>query len=118
MPLGPLRRWLLRHTKGVPALGMTDFPRRQQPPIRWLSGARICASSSAQPARRTPFYTHASTRILLVPTTYYHLRGLWTSAATRRYVESTTAQGHPERVLAYANLGLLFGHGLIDSVQT
>ena len=50
-----------------------------------------------------------------LPGTITH--GLWTSAATRRYVESTVAQGHPERVLACVNFGLLFGYGLIDSAQ-
>jgi hypothetical protein len=26
---------------------------------------------------------------------------LWSSAATRRYVETVVAKGHPERVIAY-----------------
>ncbi|KII85134.1 hypothetical protein PLICRDRAFT_45274 [Plicaturopsis crispa FD-325 SS-3] len=34
-----------------------------------------------------------------LPGTITH--GLWSSAATRRYVENVVAQGHPERVLAY-----------------
>ncbi|KAF4614083.1 hypothetical protein D9613_007929 [Agrocybe pediades] len=34
-----------------------------------------------------------------LPSTITH--GLWSSAATRRYVESVVAQGHPERVIAY-----------------
>ncbi|KAF8638240.1 hypothetical protein AX17_002262 [Amanita inopinata Kibby_2008] len=34
-----------------------------------------------------------------LPATITH--GLWTSAATRRYVETVVAQGHPERVLSY-----------------
>ncbi|KAH0585247.1 hypothetical protein H2248_008491 [Termitomyces sp. 'cryptogamus'] len=34
-----------------------------------------------------------------LPATITH--GLWSSAATRRYVENVVAQGHPDRVLAY-----------------
>ncbi|KAF9485144.1 fatty acid synthetase alpha subunit [Pholiota conissans] len=34
-----------------------------------------------------------------LPATITH--GLWSSAATRRYVETVVAQGHPERVIAY-----------------
>ncbi|KAJ7158521.1 fatty acid synthase [Mycena filopes] len=34
-----------------------------------------------------------------LPTTITH--GLWSSAATRRYVENVVAKGHPDRVLAY-----------------
>ncbi|KAL1666812.1 acyl transferase domain-containing protein, partial [Schizophyllum commune] len=34
-----------------------------------------------------------------LPGTITH--GLWSSAATRRYVENVVAQGHPERVLSY-----------------
>ncbi|KAF9267936.1 fatty acid synthase [Marasmius fiardii PR-910] len=34
-----------------------------------------------------------------LPATITH--GLWSSAATRRYVENVVARGHPERVLAY-----------------
>jgi fatty acid synthase subunit alpha len=37
-----------------------------------------------------------------LPGTITH--GLWTSAATRRYIETVVAQGHPERVLTYVDV--------------
>ena len=51
-------------------------------------------SGDFNPIHVNPYFsTYAS-----LPATITH--GLWTSAATRRYIETVVARGHPERVLA------------------
>jgi fatty acid synthase subunit alpha len=52
-------------------------------------------SGDFNPIHVNPYFSDYAS----LPDTITH--GLWTSAATRRYVESIVAQGNPERVLAY-----------------
>ncbi|PFH52946.1 hypothetical protein AMATHDRAFT_138867 [Amanita thiersii Skay4041] len=52
-------------------------------------------SGDFNPIHVNPYFSDYAS----LPATITH--GLWTSAATRRYVETVVAQGHPERVLAY-----------------
>ncbi|KAF9467993.1 fatty acid synthase [Collybia nuda] len=52
-------------------------------------------SGDFNPIHINPYFSDYAS----LPTTITH--GLWSSAATRRYVESVVAQGHPDRVLAY-----------------
>ncbi|KAL0953237.1 hypothetical protein HGRIS_004490 [Hohenbuehelia grisea] len=52
-------------------------------------------SGDFNPIHINPYFSDYAS----LPATITH--GLWSSAATRRYVENVVAQGHPERVLAY-----------------
>jgi len=52
-------------------------------------------SGDFNPIHVNPYFSDFAS----LPTTIVH--GMWTSAATRRYVENVVAQGHPDRVLAY-----------------
>jgi fatty acid synthase subunit beta len=51
-------------------------------------------SGDFNPIHLNPYFSDLAS----LPATITH--GLWSSAATRRYVESIVAQGHPDRVLA------------------
>ncbi|TFK75163.1 fatty acid synthase [Pluteus cervinus] len=52
-------------------------------------------SGDFNPIHVNPYFSDYAS----LPATITH--GLWSSAATRRYVETVVAKGHPERVLAY-----------------
>ncbi|KAF8071859.1 fatty acid synthase [Lyophyllum atratum] len=52
-------------------------------------------SGDFNPIHINPYFSDYAS----LPATITH--GLWSSAATRRYVENVVAQGHPDRVLAY-----------------
>ncbi|KAF8199703.1 fatty acid synthase [Pholiota molesta] len=52
-------------------------------------------SGDFNPIHINPYFSDLAS----LPATITH--GLWSSAATRRYVETVVAQGHPERVIAY-----------------
>ncbi|KAJ7067175.1 fatty acid synthase [Mycena amicta] len=52
-------------------------------------------SGDFNPIHINPYFSDYAS----LPATITH--GLWSSAATRRYVETVVAKGHPERVLAY-----------------
>ncbi|KAJ7285205.1 fatty acid synthase [Mycena rebaudengoi] len=52
-------------------------------------------SGDFNPIHINPYFSDYAS----LPATITH--GLWSSAATRRYVENVVAKGHPERVLAY-----------------
>ena len=52
-------------------------------------------SGDFNPIHVNPYFSDFAS----LPTTIVH--GMWTSAATRRYVENVVAQGHPDRVLVY-----------------
>ncbi|RDB25744.1 Fatty acid synthase subunit alpha [Hypsizygus marmoreus] len=52
-------------------------------------------SGDFNPIHINPYFSDYAS----LPGTITH--GLWSSAATRRYVENVVAQGHPDRVLAY-----------------
>lgn len=52
-------------------------------------------SGDFNPIHINPYFSDFAS----LPATITH--GLWSSAATRRYVETVVAQGHPERVIAY-----------------
>lgn len=52
-------------------------------------------SGDFNPIHVNPYFSDYAS----LPTTITH--GMWSSAATRRYVENVVAQGHPDRVLAY-----------------
>ncbi|KAG6813968.1 hypothetical protein H0H92_005223, partial [Tricholoma furcatifolium] len=52
-------------------------------------------SGDFNPIHVNPYFSDYAS----LPATITH--GLWSSAATRRYVENVVAQGHPDRVLAY-----------------
>ncbi|KAJ7077160.1 fatty acid synthase [Mycena belliarum] len=52
-------------------------------------------SGDFNPIHINPYFSDYAS----LPTTITH--GLWSSAATRRYVENVVAKGHPDRVLAY-----------------
>jgi len=61
-------------------------------------------SGDFNPIHVNPYFSDYAS----LPTTIVH--GMWTSAATRRYVENVVAQGHPDRVLAYhvSCVGMVF----------
>lgn len=52
-------------------------------------------SGDFNPIHINPYFSDFAS----LPATITH--GLWSSAATRRYVENVVAKGHPERVIAY-----------------
>ncbi|KAF9532470.1 fatty acid synthase [Crepidotus variabilis] len=52
-------------------------------------------SGDFNPIHVNPYFSDFAS----LPATITH--GMWSSAATRRYVENVVAQGHPERVIAY-----------------
>ncbi|KAF9007571.1 fatty acid synthase [Cyathus striatus] len=52
-------------------------------------------SGDFNPIHINPYFSDYA----ILPATITH--GLWSSAATRRYVENVVAQGHPDRVVAY-----------------
>jgi fatty acid synthase subunit alpha, fungi type len=52
-------------------------------------------SGDFNPIHVNPYFSDFAS----LPATITH--GMWSSAATRRYVESVVAQGHPERVVSY-----------------
>ncbi|KAG5646963.1 hypothetical protein DXG03_001686 [Asterophora parasitica] len=52
-------------------------------------------SGDFNPIHVNPYFSDYAS----LPATITH--GLWSSAATRRYVENVVAQGHPDRVVAY-----------------
>ncbi|KAF8907276.1 fatty acid synthase [Gymnopilus junonius] len=52
-------------------------------------------SGDFNPIHINPYFSNFAS----LPATITH--GLWSSAATRRYVETVVAKGHPERVIAY-----------------
>src|SRR5258708_6449200 len=52
-------------------------------------------SGDFNPIHINPYFSDYAS----LPGTIAH--GMWSSAATRKYVESVVAQGHPERVIAY-----------------
>ena len=57
--------------------------------------AYLQVSGDFNPSHVNPYFSDYAS----LPATITH--GLWSSAATRRYVETIVAHGHPERVLAY-----------------
>jgi fatty acid synthase subunit alpha, fungi type len=59
-------------------------------------------SGDFNPIHINPYFSSLAS----LPGTIVH--GMWTSAATRRYVESAVASGHPERVISYVYFFLSF----------
>lgn len=57
-------------------------------------------SGDFNPIHVNPYFSDYAS----LPATITH--GLWSSAATRRYVETVAAKGHPDRVLAYVSFSL------------
>ena len=52
-------------------------------------------SGDFNPIHVNPYFSNYASLLATIA------HGLWSSAATRRYVETIVAHGHPERVLAY-----------------
>jgi fatty acid synthase subunit alpha, fungi type len=59
-------------------------------------------SGDFNPIHINPYFSSLAS----LPGTIVH--GMWTSAATRRYIESVVAAGHPERVISYVYFFLSF----------
>ncbi|KAG9315241.1 hypothetical protein JVU11DRAFT_4375 [Chiua virens] len=83
----PVVAYLQRH--GVPEVSSTTFTAPlSNEPYSFISG-------DFNPIHVNPYFSDFAA----LPGTITH--GMWSSAATRRYVENVVAEGNPDRVIAY-----------------
>lgn len=80
-------------------LTSTDQPAKFTSPLTNEPYSKV--SGDFNPIHVNPYFSDYAS----LPGTITH--GLWSSAATRKYVENIVARGHPERVLSYVLLSMM-----------